>query len=210
MNVIVLLSFCCPFACFVSLILRFCWILVLRSLCVNVLFSSVTVFCSFSGLLLFHNFHRLLQCCALVIRMCTICITRFLICVYSLASQRLTITFSVSQSRLDSRISDQDINIPNYCISRKDSIVIRQTGIAVYIHYSIADITHGHQDLESDLVECIWLELKPSTNAPNIFCVFFFIQKPFRFLWMVWQLCTSDWWHPYCQTPCWYSCSGRF
>ena len=60
------------------------------------------------------------------------------------------------------------------------SIAIGQTGIAVYIHNSIADITHRRQDLESDLVECIWLELKPSTNAPNTFV--FFIQKPFCFL----------------------------
>ena len=63
--------------------------------------------------------------------------------------------FGITESRLDSRISDQDINIPNYCISKKDSIVIGQTGIAVYIHNSIADITHRRQDLESDLVEYI-------------------------------------------------------
>ena len=129
------------------------------------LFSFLFPVCSFFSP---HNFHRLLQCCALVIRMCTICITRFLICVNSLTSQRLTITFLVSQS-LDSRISDQDINIPDYCISRKDSLVIGQTGIAVYIHNSIADITHRRQDLESDPVECIWLE-----RALLIFlCVFY-------------------------------------
>ena len=80
----------------------------------------------------------------------------------------------ITELRLDSRISDQDVSIPNYCISRKDSLVIGQTGIAVYIHNSIADITHRRQDLESDLVECIWLELKPSTSAPNIFvCVLY-------------------------------------
>ena len=33
-------------------------------------------------------------------------------------------------------ISDQDINIPNYCISRKDSIAIGQTGMAVYTQAS--------------------------------------------------------------------------
>ena len=38
--------------------------------------------------------------------------------------------FGITESRLDSRISDLDINIPNYCISRKDSLVIGQTGIA--------------------------------------------------------------------------------
>ena len=82
--------------------------------------------------------------------------------------------FGITESRLDSRISDHDINIPNYCISRKDLLVIGQTGIAVYIHNSIADITHRRQDLESDLAECIWLELKPSTSALNIFvCILY-------------------------------------
>ena len=82
--------------------------------------------------------------------------------------------FGITESRLESIISDQDINIPNYCISRKDYIVIGQTGIAVYTHDSIADITHRRQDLESHLVECIWLELKPSTSAPNIFvCILY-------------------------------------
>ena len=74
--------------------------------------------------------------------------------------------FGIIESRLDFRVSDRDINIPHYCISRKDSTVIGQTGIAVYIHNSVADITHRSQDLESGLVECIWLELKPSTIKP--------------------------------------------
>ena len=34
------------------------------------------------------------------------------------------------------------------------------------------------QDLESDLAECIWLELKPSMNAPNIFLIFFLYRNP--------------------------------
>ena len=84
------------------------------------------------------------------------------------------IIFGITGSRLGSRISDQDINVPNRCISRNGSTVIGQTGIAVYIRNSIADITHRRQDLESDLVESIWLELKPSTNAPNFFLFFFF------------------------------------
>ena len=75
--------------------------------------------------------------------------------------------FGITESRLDSRISDLDINIPNYSISRKDSTVIGQTGIAVHIHNSTADITHRCQDLKSDFVECIWRELNTSTNAPN-------------------------------------------
>ena len=50
--------------------------------------------------------------------------------------------FDITVSRLDSRISDRDNNVRNYCISRKDSTVIGQTSIAVYIHNSIADIAH--------------------------------------------------------------------
>ena len=33
---------------------------------------------------------------------------------------------------------------------------------------------YRRQDLESDLVECIWLELKTSTNAPNILLLFLY------------------------------------
>ena len=77
------------------------------------------------------------------------------LCVFLSQSTSNYNIFGITESRLDFRISDQGINIPNYCISRKDSIVIGQTGIAVYRHNSIADITHRRQDLESDLVECI-------------------------------------------------------
>ena len=89
------------------------------------------------------------------------------LCVFLSQSTPSYNIFDITESRLDSRISDRNINIPNYCISRKDSTVIRQTGIAVYIHNSIPDITHRRQDLESDLVECISLELKANTNAPK-------------------------------------------
>ena len=65
--------------------------------------------------------------------------------------------FGITESRLTSRISDQDINIPNYCISRKDSLVIGQTGIAVYIHNSIADITHRRKTLKVTLLNAFGL-----------------------------------------------------
>lgn len=66
-----------------------------------------------------------------------------------------------------------DINIPDYCISRKDATVIRQTGIAVYIHNSTADIKHRRQNHESDLVESLCLELKTSMITPNVLCLLF-------------------------------------
>ena len=82
--------------------------------------------------------------------------------------------FGVTESRLDFRISDQEVNIPDYRIQRKDSTAVGQTGIAVYIHDSIADITHRRHDLESDCVECIWLELtlqKKIQFFSHFFCI---------------------------------------
>ena len=65
-------------------------------------------------------------------------------------------------------------------------IIVFREKIQLLIHNSIADISHRRQDLERDLVECIWLELTPSTNAPNIF----FIQKPF---------CSYEWFDNFVQ-----------
>ena len=76
--------------------------------------------------------------------------------------------FGITESRLDSRISDQDINIPNYFVTRKDSTVVGQTGLAVYIYISIANIAYRRQDLENHHVECIWIEVKPNMNAPSL------------------------------------------
>ena len=63
------------------------------------------------------------------------------LCVFLSQSMPNHNIFGITESRLDSRISDQDINIPDYCISRKGSLAIGQTGIAVCIRNSIADIT---------------------------------------------------------------------
>ena len=91
--------------------------------------------------------------------------------------------FGVTESRLDFIISDQDVNIPDYRIQRKDSTAVGQTGIAVYIHDSIADITHRRHDLESDCVECIWLELKPNANAPSLFVCFLYRNPSVSYEW---------------------------
>ena len=63
-------------------------------------FSVLLLFLSILSLPVFSFFiisTVLLLCCALV-RMCTICITMFLICVYSSATQHLSTTSLVSQS----------------------------------------------------------------------------------------------------------------
>ena len=49
--------------------------------------------------------------------------------------------------------------------------------ISFHSFIQLSDITHRHQYLESDLVECIWLELKPGTSALNI-CVCILYRNP--------------------------------
>ena len=91
--------------------------------------------------------------------------------------------FGVTETRVNIKISDRDINIPVYRIQRKDSTAIGQTGIAVYIHDFIADITRRRHDLESDSVECIWLELKPNTKRPISFVCFLYENSSVCYEW---------------------------
>ena len=93
-------------------------------------------------------------------------------CIFSQSTPNCNM-FGITESRLDSRISDQDINIPDYCISRKDSLVIGQTGVQ-YTYTTLLLTLHTDVKTLSVIVECIWLELKPSTSAPFIFvCILY-------------------------------------
>ena len=55
--------------------------------------------------------------------------------------------FGITESRLDFRITDHSISIPNYYI-RRDPQLPGQTGIAVYVHQSVQAITHRRKDIE--------------------------------------------------------------
>ena len=63
----------------------------------------------------------------------------FDLCVFFSYSAPSNNLFGITESRPDSRMFDLDINIPTYCISKKDATGIGQASIAVYIHNSIAD-----------------------------------------------------------------------
>ena len=146
-------------------------------------FFSVIGFFSLSGLLFFSQFTLFITMLRVGYQNVHHLYNKVIdLCVFLSQSMPCYIIFGITGSRLGSRISDQDINVPNRCISRNGSTVIGQTGIAVYIRNSVADITHRRQDLETDLVESIWLELKPSTNAPNYFLFYFFLMNGFTTL----------------------------
>ena len=77
--------------------------------------------------------------------------------------------FGIAESRLDFRITYNSISIPDYYIIRRHPQLPRQTGIYVYVHHSVQDITHRRKDLENDEIECIWLELKPHAFGLSLF-----------------------------------------
>ena len=72
----------------------------------------------------------------------------------------------LSERRLSARFSDESVSIPHYTIIRRDAADQGHTGMALYIHQSIKTFTKGRNDLESEKVECIWVEIKhPASPA---------------------------------------------
>ena len=70
--------------------------------------------------------------------------------------------FGITESRLHSVIKDETLMIPNYSIIRKDAVHHGHTGLAVYVHDLIKHVTIRRTDLESDVIENLWFELKAS------------------------------------------------
>ena len=50
---------------------------------------------------------------------------------------------------------------------RRDSSQTLNTGIALYVHQSIAVNTHRRTDLESEGVECVWVEIN-DLKSPSL------------------------------------------
>ena len=70
------------------------------------------------------------------------------------------------ETRLSARFSDKSLSIPQYNIIRRDAADQGHTGMALYIHQSIKMFTKRRNDLESEKVECIWVEIKhPASPA---------------------------------------------
>ena len=59
----------------------------------------------------------------------------------------------VTESRLDFKITDHSISIPDYYITRRDPQLPGQTGIAVYVRRSVQTITHRPKDLENEMTK---------------------------------------------------------
>ena len=90
--------------------------------------------------------------------------------------------FGISETRLNSRIDDNCISIPNYSILRRDPSGPRQTGVAVYVHQSIQSYVTRRHDLETSNVECVWVEVK-SPKSPSVIIGFMYRNPAVDFEW---------------------------
>ena len=79
--------------------------------------------------------------------------------------------FGVNETRLDAEVNDSLLHINNYSIVRKDAEQKQMhTGLVVYIHDSIRHFVKRRNDLESDTVEAIWLEIFQKKSASAYVC----------------------------------------
>ena len=78
--------------------------------------------------------------------------------------------FGLSETRLKKEISNTELNIPGYSIIRRDPIIHKETGLAIYIHNSVNFRHVPH--LEQHHIESVWLEVCLKNSPPVLigFC----------------------------------------
>ena len=74
----------------------------------------------------------------------------------------------LSETRLNSSVGDESLSIPNYTLLRRDGAHRGQTGMGLYVHHSIVHTTKRRADLESERVECMWVETKHSSSSATL------------------------------------------
>ena len=70
-----------------------------------------------------------------------------------------------SETRLNRSADDESLSIPNYTFHRRDAAHRGQTGMGLYVHHSIVHTTKQRADLESERMECMWVEVKHSSSS---------------------------------------------
>ena len=66
--------------------------------------------------------------------------------------------FEIIEFRLDARITDDLICINDYAVLLRDSDYPLSVGLALYAHNSIENKVRRRTDLESEAIECIWVD----------------------------------------------------
>ena len=74
----------------------------------------------------------------------------------------------LSETRLNSGVGDESLSIPSYTLLRRDGAHRGQTGMGLHVHHSIVHTTKRPADLESERVECMWVEIKHSSSSDTL------------------------------------------
>ena len=74
--------------------------------------------------------------------------------------------FGISESRLDAQITDNLISVNDYTVLRRYSGYPLHTGLALCVYTSIENSVRRRLDLETEAIECIWVEIKDSKTKP--------------------------------------------
>ena len=74
----------------------------------------------------------------------------------------------LSETRLNSSVGDESLSVPNYTLLRRDGAHRGQTGMGLFVHHSIVHTTKRRADLESERVECMWVEIKHSPSSATL------------------------------------------
>ena len=92
-----------------------------------------------------------------------------LIDVFTLLNHHNLHILGITESRLSPvKHCSSFVCLPHYSFIRKDATMPGHTGIGVYIHDSIVKYIFRRYDLESPLIEAIWLELRIPNSTPAL------------------------------------------
>ena len=83
-----------------------------------------------------------------------------------LKPKKLTHLLCISETHLEDKMDDNNIEIPQYTLIRRDKQHDLHTGLVVYIHNSICKSIKRRHDLEINCIESVWLEYKQSKTSP--------------------------------------------
>lgn len=82
----------------------------------------------------------------------------------------------LTETRLNIQSSSL-LSVPHYYFMRKDAKQSGYTGMGIYVHYDIAKFVTRRSDLESEAVECMWLQFKRS-EKDSLLLICFLYRNP--------------------------------
>ena len=80
--------------------------------------------------------------------------------------------FAISETWLNSNISDDEVSIPGYQLFRSDRTLLNDHG-GVICHVKDSLSAVHRNDLNDDAIEALWVEIKPKYTKPVLLYTFY-------------------------------------